>query len=207
MTPALEFQRITKSFFGVPVLKEVSFAVPSGHTLGIVGENGAGKSTLMNILGGNLQPDGGAMRRDGQPFAPANPRDAQRAGIAFVHQELNLFGNLSIAENIFLGGFPRRVRWLPWIDRRQLRQRTRQLLAEVNLPHEPDTPLERLSAGERQLVEIAKALAGEARLIILDEPTTSLTAPSRPRGCSPSWPGCASAAFPCCTSRTASATC
>lgn len=175
MTTALEFQHISKSFFGVQVLKDVSFVVPSGHTLGIVGENGAGKSTLMNILGGNLQPDCGAMRLHGQPHAPASPGDAEQAGIAFVHQELNLFGNLSIAENIFLGSFPRRLRWLPWIHRRQLYERTRRLLAEVNLLHTPDTLVERLSAGERQLVEIAKALAGDARLIILDEPTTSLT--------------------------------
>lgn len=175
MTSALEFRDIAKSFFGVKVLQEVRFAVPAGQTLGIVGENGAGKSTLMNILGGNLRPDGGEMWLDGQRYAPATPCDAERAGIAFVHQELNLFGNLSIAENLCLGGFPRRARWLPWIDRRRMHERTRQWLAEVNLPHAPDTLVERLSAGERQLVEIAKALAAQARLIILDEPTTSLT--------------------------------
>jgi len=172
----IEFINIEKSFFGVKVLKRVSFAVKPGQTVGIVGENGAGKSTLMNILGGNLCPDAGKLRLHGQPYAPQSPRDAEQARVAFIHQELNLFANLSIAENIFIGGFPRRARWLPFIDRRKMYERTRALLREMNLTHAPDTPIERLSAGERQLVEIAKALAFDARLIIFDEPTTSLTA-------------------------------
>lgn len=204
----LSFSGITKSFFGVAVLKDVSFIVPAGHTLGLVGENGAGKSTLMNILGGNLTPDDGQMSLGGEPHAPAAPKEATCAGVAFIHQELNLFPNLSIAENLFLAAFPRlgqkvvrgspfvvcgstdttRVhqrttndeqravsRGLPWIDRRTLRSRTTELLRQVGLDHPPDTPVERLSAGERQLVEIAKALSIEPRLIILDEPTTSLT--------------------------------
>jgi ribose transport system ATP-binding protein len=172
----IEFINIEKSFFGVKVLKSVSFAVKPGQTVGMVGENGAGKSTLMNILGGNLRPDAGELRLNGQPFAPASPRQAEAAGIAFIHQELNLFPNLSIAENIFIRGFPRSLPWLPFISRRKIHERTRELLSEVNLTHSPDTLIERLSAGERQLVEIAKALALDARLIILDEPTTSLTA-------------------------------
>lgn len=171
----IEFSQIEKSFFGVPVLKDVSFTAKPGQTIGIVGENGAGKSTLMNILGGNLQADAGLMRLNGQPYAPASPRDAEHSGIAFIHQELNLFANLSIAENLFLRGFPRSRNWLPFINRRQMSERTRELLQEVDLAHSPDTLIERLSAGERQLVEIAKALALDARLIILDEPTTSLT--------------------------------
>jgi len=172
----IEFSHIEKSFFGVKVLKEVSFTAKPGQTVGIVGENGAGKSTLMNILGGNLRADAGLMRLKGQPYAPASSGDAERAGIAFIHQELNLFANLSIAENLFLRGFPRNRTWLPFINRRQMSERTRKLLREVDLAHSPDTLVERLSAGERQLVEIAKALALDARLIILDEPTTSLTA-------------------------------
>ncbi len=172
----IEFVNIEKGFFGVKVLKGVSFAVKPGETVGLVGENGAGKSTLMNILGGNLQPDAGEMRLNGQPYTPRSPRDAEHARIAFIHQELNLFGNLSIAENLFIGGFPRSATWLPFIDRRKIRERTSELLRELQLPYGPDTLVERLSAGERQLVEIAKALAIDAKLIIFDEPTTSLTA-------------------------------
>jgi ribose transport system ATP-binding protein len=171
----IEFANIDKSFSGVRVLKDVSFALPTGHTLGLVGENGAGKSTLMNILGGNHQPDAGQMRLEGQPYAPRHPTDATRHGVAFIHQELNLFPNLSIAENIFLTDFPRTA-GLPWIDQRSLRARTADLLTQVGLNLPPETLVERLSAGERQLVEIAKALSIDARLIILDEPTTSLSA-------------------------------
>lgn len=171
----IEFRNIEKSFFGVNVLKGVSFIVPPGQTVGLVGENGAGKSTLMNILGGNLPPTAGEMFLNGQPYAPASPRAAENARVAFIHQELNLFANLSIAENIFIRGFPRKFPWVPWIDQRTIRDRTRQLLEEVQLARSLDTLVEQLSAGERQLVEIAKALALDARLIIFDEPTTSLT--------------------------------
>lgn len=172
----ISFRQIEKGFFGVKVLKGISFTVKPGETVGLVGENGAGKSTLMNILGGNLTPDSGEMRLNDQPYVPKSPRDAERAGVAFIHQELNLFSNLSIAENIFVGGFPRTSTWLPFIDRNQIHKRTAELLRELDLPYSPDTLIERLSAGERQLVEIAKALAFDSRLIIFDEPTTSLTA-------------------------------
>ena len=174
----VSFDRIEKSFFGVKVLKGVSFSVGLGRIVGLVGENGAGKSTLMNLLGGNLQPDGGELRVNGQPYAPRNPNNARAAGIAFVHQELNLFPNLSLAENLFLTAFPLvgTGTGVPWIDRRALRTRADELLRQVGLDHSPDTLVERLSAGERQLVEIAKALGADARVIILDEPTTSLSA-------------------------------
>ena len=170
----IELRAIDKSFGGVPVLKGVSFAVSAGHTLGLVGENGAGKSTLMNILGGNHQPDAGEMRLGGQPYAPRHPQDARHGGVAFIHQELNLFGNLSIAENLFLTDFPRAGR-MPWIDRKALRRQAAALLQRVGLDVPAETLVEKLSAGEQQLVEIAKALASDARLIIFDEPTTSLT--------------------------------
>jgi ribose transport system ATP-binding protein len=174
MSAALQFDGIEKSFAGVPVLRGVCFAVGEGRTMGLVGENGAGKSTLMNILGGNLAADAGRMFLAGQPYAPAHPTDATRAGVAFIHQELNLFTNLTIAENLFLTGFPRRAGL--FIDRRTMRQRAAELLAQVGLACDPGTIVERLSPGERQLVEIARAMGSDARLIIFDEPTTSLSA-------------------------------
>jgi ribose transport system ATP-binding protein len=175
MPDVLQFDEIEKGFAGVPVLRGVSFALGAGRTLGLVGENGAGKSTLMNLLGGNLVADAGRMYLDGRPHAPSHPTDAARAGVSFIHQELNLFPNLTIAENIFLTDFPRRA-GLPIIHRSAMRERAAKLLAEVGLDAAPDTPVERLSMGERQLVEIARALRFEARLIIFDEPTTSLSA-------------------------------
>lgn len=174
MNALLTFDSISKGFGGVPVLKGVSFAVGAGRTVGLVGENGAGKSTLMNILGGNLRPDSGRMTLAGQAYEPAGPAEAAAAGVAFIHQELNLFPNLTVAENLFLTRFPRAGR-APWIARRELHRRATALLAEVELAVSPDTPVGALSAGERQLVEIAKALSREPRLIILDEPTTSLS--------------------------------
>jgi ribose transport system ATP-binding protein len=172
MTPLLTCAGIEKAFFGVPVLRRVSFEVGAGRVIGLVGENGAGKSTLMHVLGGGLRPDAGTMVYRGAPYAPASPHAAMAAGIGFVHQELNLFSNLSIAENLFLAGFPTRG---PFIRRGDLHVRTRELLARVGLDLAPSTLVERLTSGECQLVEIARALSVEARLIILDEPTTSLS--------------------------------
>jgi ribose transport system ATP-binding protein len=177
-TPVVELTNIDKSFFGVPVLRQVSLRVELGSTLGLVGENGAGKSTLMNILGGNLSPDSGQMKLAGMPYAPRSPRDADESGVAFIHQELNLFPNLSIAENLFLTRFPFRF---ARIDRQAIRRRSAELLEQAGLDVSPNVRVETLSAGERQIVEIAKALSLDARLIILDEPTTSLTSRERDR--------------------------
>ena len=163
---------VSKAFDGVPVLREVSLTIPSGSVLGLVGENGAGKSTLMHVLGGHLQADAGSMHVDGRPYRPARAADARRAGIAFVHQELTLFPNLDIAENLNLVSFPCRLG--AWIDRGASGRRAADLLARVGLHRDPRTPVGRLSAGERQLVEIARALDAQARVLILDEPTTSL---------------------------------
>jgi ribose transport system ATP-binding protein len=173
----LALDGISKSFAGVRVLTDVSLALGRGRILGLVGQNGAGKSTLMNAIGGVLKPDAGMMTLAGAPYAPQGPREASRAGIAFIHQELNLFDNLSIAENIFIDSFPRRrVGPLALVDRSALLRRTRALLEQVELDLAPDTPIDRLSPGERQLVEVAKALQLDAAVIIFDEPTTSLTA-------------------------------
>lgn len=174
---ALDIQHISKAFFGVSALRDVSLSIPKGRILGLIGENGAGKSTLMNIIGGVVQPDAGTMLLDGRPYAPRSPAEAFHTGIAFIHQELNLFANLSLAENIFINDFPkRRIGPLATIDRNAIRQRTRDLLKQVDVDLAPETLVERLAPGERQLVEIAKALHIDASVIIFDEPTTSLTA-------------------------------
>ena len=171
---AVRIDQLEKAFFGVPVLKRVSIEVPAGSIVGLVGENGAGKSTLMNVLGGVVPRDAGVIELFGEPFDPKSPAQASDAGIAFIHQELNLFGNLSVAENLAISSFPRgRVGGL---DVRRMRAEAAEHLSAVGLDVAPATLIETLSAGERQLVEIAKAVASDARVIILDEPTTSLTA-------------------------------
>ncbi len=173
MSHLLECSQIGKSYFGVSVLRGVKLSLAAGSVLGLVGENGAGKSTLMNILGGVTQPDAGSMRFDGSDYSPQTPAEATRRGVAFVHQELNLFTNLSIAENLFIPSFPKNR--FGFIDRQLMRTKTAEMLRAVSLDVPPDTLVERLSPGERQLVEIARALGQNARLIIFDEPTTSLT--------------------------------
>ena len=172
MTALLAFDGLSKDWFGVPAVIGFTLDVEQGETLGLIGENGAGKSTLMNMVGGVVRPSAGAMSWRGAPYAPATPADATVRGIAFIHQELNLFTNLSIAENIFIDGFPRRF---GLIDRGGIAATTRALLDRLDLEHAPDTNVGELAPGERQLVEIAKALHREADLIIFDEPTTSLT--------------------------------
>jgi ribose transport system ATP-binding protein len=182
--PLLEFEHVSKSFFGVGVLHDVSFSLGLGRVVGLVGENGAGKSTLMNLLGGVHRPDSGRMLLGGVPHTPRAPRDAAAAGVAFIHQELNLFTNLTVAENLHVESFPRRrlgPLTLPLVDRGRMHERTRELLAQVDLRVPPETPVAALSPGRRQLVEIARAIGAGARLVILDEPTTSLTAPEAER--------------------------
>jgi ABC-type sugar transport system ATPase subunit len=171
----LEFEGISKSFFGINALKEVTLDMESGAILGLIGENGAGKTTLMNILGGVLPPDSGQMRLFGRPYQPAGPAEAIDRGVAFIHQELNLFTNLTVAENIFIGGFPR-YKAFPLVDKKRMNSEAEPLLHSINLEVSPSTKVETLSPGERQLVEITKALAADAKIIIFDEPTTSLTA-------------------------------
>src|SRR6202044_3648953 len=161
----LKISGLNKSFFGVQVLRDVGFELAQGAVLGLVGENGSGKSTTMNILGGVLTRDSGRIELAGEDVAPSNSRDALALGIAFIHQELSLFPNLSVEENIFLDHFPRRMHGLPFIDRRTLREQAKKALDLVDLKVSPATPVMRLPQGERQLVEIAKALTRQARLI------------------------------------------
>lgn len=177
MAEILAYRNVNKSFFGIPVLKNVSFSLTQGHILGLVGENGAGKSTLMNILGGVLPYDSGEVYLRGNLYKPQNPMDAYESKIAFIHQELNLFTNLTVAENMFISRFPRkRVLGIPVVPRSQIRKKTEEILKQIDLDISPETIVGQLSQGERQLVEIAKAIAQEAQIIIFDEPTTSLTA-------------------------------
>lgn len=175
MTPAptLAARGVSKSFFGNPVLRDVSIALHPGRIHALLGENGAGKSTLINILSGALLPDEGVVEIDGRSFRGLNPRDAHRAGVAVVQQELGLTSQLSIAENIGLGALPRRY---GLIDYRCLARRARAAMDLVGLDEDLATPVGDLPLGRRQMVEIAKALFREPRVLILDEPTSSLSA-------------------------------
>ena len=164
---------ISKGFPGVVALDNASLAVGQGEVVALVGENGAGKSTLMNILGGVYQPDAGEIRVDGQPVKIPNVNDAIRLGIAFIHQELNVLGNLDVAANVFLGREPRNA--LGLIDFKKIHADTEPFIRRLGLEISTRTPLDNLSIARQQMVEIAKALSLNARLIIMDEPTSSLT--------------------------------
>ena len=169
----VEARGISKRFPGVRALDDVSLAVGSGEVLAIIGENGAGKSTLLKILAGVQPPDEGEMIVAGRPVRFRGVEDALAAGIALIHQELNLADNLDLAGNIFLGREPRR---LGLLDLAAMRGQASEWLGMVGLDLDPATPLAELPIGRQQLVEIAKALSTRARLLIMDEPTSSLSA-------------------------------
>ncbi len=170
----LNLQNITKTFPGVRALDGVSLNVQPGEVHALCGENGAGKSTLMNVLAGNLQPDSGEILLDNQLVAIPNPQRAAELGIALVYQERSLADNLSVAENIFANNPP--VTRLGLIDYPALYRQTESLLAELQISGiSSKTPVGRLSPGQKQMVEIAKALSKKPQLLILDEPTASLT--------------------------------
>ncbi|CAN5361610.1 sugar ABC transporter ATP-binding protein [soil metagenome] len=173
--PFLELVDISKSYPGVVALDRVSLAVAPGEVIGLVGENGAGKSTLMKVLGGVVPPSSGTIRVDGRPLASLTVSDAMAAGIAFVHQELNLFDNLDVAGNVFIGREPLKAGPLRLVDRKKLHEMVQPFLGRLGADFLPDTPVATLSLARRQLVEIAKALSLDARLVIMDEPTSSLT--------------------------------
>jgi ribose transport system ATP-binding protein len=175
MTQILKMQGIEKRFGGVHALRGVDFDISAGEAVALVGENGAGKSTLMKILGGVHQPDAGTISIDGAPAQIHSVSDAIRHGIAFIHQELNVLDNLDVAANVFLGREPVRGGFLNLIDRKRMAAETKVYLDRLGLNVPPDTLLGKLSIAQQQLVEIAKALSLNARLLIMDEPTSSLT--------------------------------
>ena len=173
MSVAVEFRNVTKEFGPVRVLHGVDFALQPGRVYGLLGENGAGKSTLMKILAGYESPTTGEVVVDGAVRAPGGgSRAAEAQGIVLIHQEFNLADDLTIAQNIFLG---HEIKKGPFLDDKAMREKTRAALAQVGLPLDPDTRVRKLIVAEKQLVEIARALARNARLLIMDEPTATLT--------------------------------
>ena len=176
--PLLQMTGIGKRYPGVVALDGVSIEVGASEIVALIGENGAGKSTLMKILGGVTQRDAGEIRIDGAPVEIRSPLEASRLGIEFIHQELSVLDNLDVAANVFLRREPLvggPFRWLKLIDRSRIQAEAETHLRRVGLEISGRTPLSALSIAQRQLVEIARALSAGARVIIMDEPTSSLT--------------------------------
>ena len=172
MSLAVEFRSISKSFGPVEVLHSVSFALQPGRVVGLLGENGAGKSTLVKILSGYEQATEGDFTIDGAPHRFANSREAEREGIVLIHQEFNLAEQLTIAQNIFLG-HERMNGWM--LDDRNMNAGASEAMNQVGLDAHPETKIRDLIVAEKQLVEIAKAVSRNARLLVMDEPTATLT--------------------------------
>ena len=171
---SLRLEGITKIYPGVIALEDVSLHIEAGEIVGLVGENGAGKSTLMKVLGGVVGPSCGAIIIDGKAYGRLTVAQSQACGIAFVHQELNVLNNLDVAGNVFLGREKTRG-FLGWVDDSRMEQAVKPLLDVLGAGFGPRAAVENLSLAEQQLLEIAKALSLDARLVIMDEPTSSLT--------------------------------
>jgi rhamnose transport system ATP-binding protein len=170
----LSLTHVSKTFPGVRALHDVALKLYAGQTTALLGENGAGKSTLVKILTGLYQPDGGEIRVDGRQVAFKSPRDAWGVGIVAIHQETVMFDELSIAENIFMGHAPqRRFGRLDW---GAMHERTRALLDTLESSLDPLTPVKKLGVAQKHMVEIARALSHDARVVIMDEPTAALSA-------------------------------
>ncbi len=170
-SPILSLRGIQKSYGPVKVLHGVDLDIYAGEVVALLGENGAGKSTLSNIISGTVQPSAGEMTWLGKPYAPTSPRAAMDEGVGMIHQELKMLPKLSIAENVFVGRYPMKA---GRVDRKAMEERARAGLRRLGLDVSPDRLVEGLSTGRQQLIEIAKALTLNARLLILDEPTAAL---------------------------------
>ena len=170
----VEMEHIEKSFSKVKVLEDVSFNLKSGEVLALMGENGAGKSTLMKILSGIYTRDGGTLTVFGEPIEEMTPQKARELGIAIIHQELNMCAHLTVAENIFLGREEKSGVF--FLSQKQMNQKADELLRHLNMDIRPDTVFGKLPVSKQQMVEIAKALSTNARILIMDEPTSALTA-------------------------------
>jgi ribose transport system ATP-binding protein len=175
VAPFLELVEVSKSYAGAKALDRVTLSVCAGEVIGLIGENGAGKSTLMKILGGVIAPDSGMIRIDNVERHSLPVAEAMAAGIAFVHQELNLFENLDVAANVFIGREPLYGGPLRLVDRRKLHADVQPLLDRLGVDFKPDTRVAEMSIAQRQLLEIVKAMSLHSRLVIMDEPTSSLT--------------------------------
>jgi inositol transport system ATP-binding protein len=170
--PLLRMEHISKRFPGVVALDNVSFEILPGEVHGLLGENGAGKSTLLKILSGAYQPDSGTITLAGETVTLPTPIEAQRQGIVTIHQEFNLIPTMTVAENLFLGREPGHGVFISW---KRMRDDTAEVLSRLGLDLDPTMPVSDLSVGEQQMVEIARALSMESRIIIMDEPTSALT--------------------------------
>ncbi len=169
----LELKNISKSFPGVKALNKVSFSLKRGTVHVLCGENGAGKSTLMKVLDGIYQPDEGEIRIDGEKVEIHNPIDARKHGVAMIFQELTFVPDLTVAENVFLGRWPKAGKLR--MDWKKIREETVRLMEQEGLPYKPDTLLRSLSVADIQLIEILKAVSFDAQILIMDEPTSSLS--------------------------------
>src|SRR5919106_1796916 len=173
--PIVELRDASKSYGAVRALHDGNLVLRAGEVRGLIGENGAGKSTLVKVLGGVVRRDAGEMLAGGATVDFHSPHDARDAGIAVIYQEPTLFPDLSIAENVVMGFHP--LGGLRRLDRRAMRRRVQELLDRLGVRLDPDSPVRGLSIADQQIVEIAKALSFDARVLIMDEPTAALSGP------------------------------